>query len=114
IAEPGTPWITVAPPLQNRLMVFSDQRSSNRAAPTAIDLAEDPSQAPSAAVIGNPGVHVYGVQPLRSLNLATSAWGEMELVTMTGGLGRYFGTEEGLLVIRGPSDESIGIEEGDV
>src|SRR5690606_14926131 len=51
---------------------------------------------------------------LRSLNIATSPWGEMELVPMTSGLARYFGTEDGLLVVRAPSDDSIGIEDGDV
>lgn len=35
-------------------------------------------------------------------------WGDMEMVKLTEGLGRYFGTEEGLLVVRAPNDEKIG------
>ena len=38
----------------------------------------------------------------------------MELVALTPELGRYFGTEEGLLVVRGPSDDTIPLEDGDV
>ncbi len=41
-------------------------------------------------------------------------WGDMELVQLTPGLGRYFGTEEGLLVVRAPSDPSLKLEDGDV
>lgn len=41
-------------------------------------------------------------------------WGDMELVELTPGLGEYFETEEGVLVVRAPSDESLGLEDGDV
>ncbi len=38
----------------------------------------------------------------------------MELVALTPELGRYFGTEHGLLVIRAPNDETIDLQDGDV
>jgi S1-C subfamily serine protease len=38
----------------------------------------------------------------------------MELVAVTPDLGRYFGTEYGLLVIRAPANETIGLKDGDV
>lgn len=41
-------------------------------------------------------------------------WGDMELVELTPGLGEYFETEEGVLVVRAPSDETLGLEDGDV
>lgn len=41
-------------------------------------------------------------------------WGDAELVTMTPGLGRYFGTDKGVLVARAPGDKSLGLEDGDV
>jgi S1-C subfamily serine protease len=41
-------------------------------------------------------------------------WADTELVTMTPGLGRYFGTDRGVLVIRVPRDAGTGLEEGDV
>lgn len=42
------------------------------------------------------------------------SWAGMELVTLTKGLGEYFGTDEGLLVVRGPGQEGMDIQDGDV
>ncbi len=47
---------------------------------------------------------------LRSQNV----FGSAELVAMTPKLGQYFGTDEGLLVVRAPSDSRLKLEEGDV
>jgi S1-C subfamily serine protease len=41
-------------------------------------------------------------------------WGDAELVELTPALGRYFGTEKGLLVVRAPKAAGTDIEEGDV
>ncbi len=41
-------------------------------------------------------------------------WGDMEMVSLTEDLGRYFGTDEGLLVVRAPRDESLKLRDGDV
>ena len=43
-----------------------------------------------------------------------SAWGSMELVELTEGLGRYFGTETGLLVVSAPDLEGLELQDGDV
>lgn len=65
-------------------------------------------------VIGNgTAATVYG-PTARVFSLTSSPWGSMELVSMSAGLARYFDTGQGLLVVRGPADESIGIEDGDV
>lgn len=42
------------------------------------------------------------------------SWGDMEMVSLTEELGRYFGTDEGLLVVRAPDDESLKLQDGDV
>lgn len=42
------------------------------------------------------------------------AWGDMELVSLTPGLGEYFKTDEGVLVVRAPSDDTLGLQDGDV
>ena len=42
------------------------------------------------------------------------AWSDMELVELTPELGRYFGTEEGLLVVRAPQADDIDLRDGDV
>lgn len=40
--------------------------------------------------------------------------GDMELVTLTPRLGRYFGAEKGVLVVRAPREEGFKLEDGDV
>ena len=41
-------------------------------------------------------------------------FGDMELVSLTERLGRYFGTDKGLLVVRAPNNEKFKLEDGDV
>jgi len=41
-------------------------------------------------------------------------WADMELVELTPGLGAYFGTEKGVLVVRAPRDTTLGLMDGDV
>ncbi len=40
--------------------------------------------------------------------------GELELVELNEGLGRYFGTDKGLLVVKAPKSDAIDIRDGDV
>jgi S1-C subfamily serine protease len=42
------------------------------------------------------------------------AWCDMELVSLTADLGEYFGTKEGLLVVKAPGDSSLPLKSGDV
>jgi len=42
------------------------------------------------------------------------SWGDMELVSLTEDLGRYFGTDKGLLIVRAPQDQSLKLRDGDV
>jgi len=41
-------------------------------------------------------------------------WGNAEFVTLTPGLGRYFGADKGVLVARAPEDATLGLQDGDV
>src|SRR5262245_53115334 len=41
-------------------------------------------------------------------------WSEMQLVTLTPELGSYFGTQKGLLVVRGPGIDTLRLQDGDV
>jgi S1-C subfamily serine protease len=47
-------------------------------------------------------------------NRPLGRWADMELVELTPALGAYFGTEEGVLVVRAPRDESLQLQDGDV
>ena len=43
-----------------------------------------------------------------------SGLGDMELVKLTERLGSYFGTDEGLLIVRAPKNEDLKLQDGDV
>jgi PDZ domain-containing protein len=43
-----------------------------------------------------------------------AAWCDMELVSLTEDLGEYFGTKEGVLVVKAPADPSLPLKSGDV
>jgi S1-C subfamily serine protease len=51
-----------------------------------------------------PGVWIFGQNP----------WSQMQLVTLTAGLGAYFGTDKGLLVVRAPGNSALQLRDGDV
>src|SRR5207247_4633434 len=42
------------------------------------------------------------------------SWCELDLVTLNGDLGEYFGTKEGILVVKAPADSSLPLKAGDV
>ncbi len=54
------------------------------------------------------------IEPLQSRWRHYGTFAGMELVALTPELGRYFGTEEGLLVVRAPQNDAIDLEDGDV
>lgn len=43
-----------------------------------------------------------------------TGFGDMELVMLTERLGNYFGTDEGLLIVRAPKNEDLKLQDGDV
>lgn len=43
-----------------------------------------------------------------------SRWGEMQLAPVSEALGKYFGTDKGLLVLRAPKEPSLQLQDGDV
>jgi len=45
---------------------------------------------------------------------ASHGWGDMELVQLSEGLGRYFGTDSGLLVVSAPKSDTLKLQDGDV
>jgi S1-C subfamily serine protease len=63
----------------------------------------------------SPGIHVGRAGPgFFSFYAGRGSWGDMEMVSLTEDLGRYFGTDKGLLVVRAPEDESLKLKDGDV
>jgi C-terminal processing protease CtpA/Prc len=44
----------------------------------------------------------------------SNLWGDMELVELNEGLGKYFGTDSGVLVVSAPESKALQLEDGDV
>jgi S1-C subfamily serine protease len=63
---------------------------------------------PGAPDIAMPNVHFKAFGPV----IIRGPLGDMELATMNAQLGRYFGTDKGVLVVRAPKD--FKLEDGDV
>ena len=68
-----------------------------------------------------PPMGVHAIPPLEGgpFTMAFRGFGgaeflDMELVTLTPKLGRYFGTDKGVLVVRAPGSGDLKLEEGDV
>ena len=69
--------------------------------------------APAMAVV--PGVpRVGGPEHEIFFHWTSDGWGDMELVELSEGLGQYFGTDQGLLVVSAPEAEALQLEDGDV
>jgi C-terminal processing protease CtpA/Prc len=98
--QAGSGRFTAFGPGSNELRLFS--RGGNGDGAYQVNLAPNADR---------PNVNVF-----RALNFAHSPWGNMELVTVTDDLGRYFDTNEGLLVVSAPDDDAmdIDIRDGDV
>lgn len=81
------------------------------------ELTAAPAEPPIARVLRErlaPLQEQFNLKEFERLLVPERAFGSLELVTVTPKLGRYFGAERGLLVVRAPSDPSFRLEEGDV
>jgi membrane-associated protease RseP (regulator of RpoE activity) len=63
---------------------------------------------------GLPDFHYEAIPGLPSLLMTRGPLANMELATLTPQLGRYFGTDKGVLVVRAPGDGVLKLEDGDV
>jgi S1-C subfamily serine protease len=52
--------------------------------------------------------------PAQFFTALAHQWGDMELADLTPALGKYFGTEDGVLVVRAPGNDTLQLEDGDV
>lgn len=55
-----------------------------------------------------------GAPRTMTFHWSSDGWGDMEMVELNAGLGRYFGTDEGLLVVAAPESKALQLEDGDV
>jgi C-terminal processing protease CtpA/Prc len=123
-ASPSTKLIGIKDELEvgDTLLVQYRRGSQTRTANIVLDeLESDMSWTYSYPEVGvvTPTPRVGISAPLRnarafSLLSWPTGWLEMELVELDEDLGAYFGTSEGLLVIRAPEDDDLDFRSGDV
>jgi S1-C subfamily serine protease len=63
---------------------------------------------------GLPGEPFFEDFPVMPPMMIHGPLGELELATLSPQLGRYFGTDKGVLVVRAPKEEGFRLEDGDV
>jgi hypothetical protein len=70
---------------------------------------------PNAAPNSDGGYsYSYNYRGPRTWFFGQNTWSQMQLVTLTAGLGTYFGTSKGLLVVRAPTNSALQLRDGDV
>jgi len=86
---------------------------SYRLTDSAVDAARKAME--EAIVVAPRAMEMRGrVDPMVWAIRETVRWSDMELTTLDAQLGSYFGTTEGLLVVRAPKDSLLGLKSGDV
>jgi S1-C subfamily serine protease len=85
---------------------------TKRATIVAEDLSNSWSMTPRGEFMG-PDVRVF--DGMRDFEFTMGLpWGRLELVTLNPDLAEYFGTREGVLVVKAPADSSLTLKGGDV
>jgi S1-C subfamily serine protease len=74
---------------------------------------------PNVRILGIPGAHDIEIPDIEVPDvdidvLGGRPWRDIDTVAMNAELGRYFGTSDGLLVVRAPKDNPLKLEGGDV
>src|SRR5881398_3225032 len=63
---------------------------------------------------GPPDIALAPMLGMDHFEMFGSPWGNLELVSLNADLGEYFGTKEGVLVVKAPADSSLPLKGGDV
>src|SRR5256884_2778214 len=62
---------------------------------------------------GPPGIAMGPMLGMDHFEMFGSPWGDLELVSLNSDLGEYFGTKDGVLVVKAPADSSRPLKGGD-
>src|SRR2546421_1195258 len=96
---------------------FRRGSDSKKATLVAQDLSGDfrvELGAPGMIMPRMPGVPGMPDMPDMHFEFFESPWGNLELVSLNPDLGEYFGSKEGVLVVKAPADSSLSLKGGDV
>jgi len=113
---PGTKLVQLAHKLEPGDTVQIEYRRGSDTK-KAMLVAEDLGWMPNVRVMpGMPGMPGMPDMPdMRHFEFSFgSPWGDLELVSLNADLGEYFGTKDGVLVVKAPADSSLPLKGGDV
>ena len=119
VSGPGMKLIELARALEPGDTVQVEYRRGNDTRKASI-VAEDLGWASSPRMeMPEMGPMVEGMIPKMQMGpgefqFSFGPWGGIELVKLNPDLGDYFGTREGVLVVRAPEDSTLGLKGGDV
>ena len=112
---PGRKLIALARKLEPGDTVRLEYRRGNDTKPATL-VAEDLGSGFRMEMPGMPGPPMMmPAMPDMGFEMSFGApWGDLELVSLNPDLGEYFGTKEGVLVVKAPADSSLSLKGGDV
>lgn len=113
---PGTKLIELARKLQPGDTVRLEYRRGGDTK-TATLVAQDMGMAFHVEIPGMRGMApemTMPAMPEMNFELFGSPWADLDLVSLNPDLGEYFGTKEGILVVRAPEDSTLPLKSGDV
>lgn len=119
VSGPGMRLIELARALEPGDTVQVEYRRGNDSRKATI-VAEDLGWASTPRVLWPEMGHMEGMLPKMQMGPGEfefsfgSPWGGIELVKLNPDLGDYFGTREGVLVVRAPEDSTLALKGGDV
>src|SRR2546421_2820618 len=110
---PGRKLVALARKLEPGDTVRLEYRRGNDTKQAAL-VAEDLGNGWRMQMPG-PGPMVMRGMPEMGFEMSFGApWGDLELVSLNPDLGEYFGSKEGVLVVKAPTDSSLSLKGGDV
>jgi len=112
---PGRKLIALARRLEPGDTVRLEYRRGNDTKPATL-VAEDLGSDFRMEMPGMPGPPMMmPAMPDMGFEMSFGApWGDLELVSLNPDLGEYFGSKEGVLVVKAPADSSLSLKGGDV
>jgi membrane-associated protease RseP (regulator of RpoE activity) len=110
---PGTKLVELARKLEPDDTVRVEFRRGNDTKQTTL-VAADLGSRFQMEIPGPPEIAMGPMAGMNHFEIFGSPWGDLKLVSLNADLGEYFGTKEGVLVLKAPGDSTLPLKGGDV
>src|SRR2546425_4873929 len=110
---PGTKLVQLARRLEPDDTVQVEYRRGNDAKQATL-VAADLGAKFQMEIPGPPEIAMGPMLGMQRFEFFGSPWGDLELVSLNSDLGEYFGTKDGVLVVKAAADSSLPLKGGDV